>query len=65
MQQRIFRKVCQKVVSDFTKCLKQVARCLAHEKEVGCGEMRMLRWMCEVTKLDGIWNERIIEGQRK
>ena len=28
-------------------------------EEVGCGEMRMLRWMSEVTKLDRIRNERI------
>ena len=29
----------------------------AHEKKLEVAEMRMLRWMCEVTKLDKIRNE--------
>ena len=31
----------------------------AQEKKLKVAEMRMLRWMCEVTKLDKIRNERI------
>ena len=31
----------------------------AQEKKLEVAEMRMLRWMCRVTKLDNIRNERI------
>ena len=31
----------------------------AQEKKLDVAEMRMLRWMSGVTKLDRIWNERI------
>ena len=31
----------------------------AQEKKLEVAEMRMLRWMCRVTKLDKIRNERI------
>ena len=33
------------------------------EKKLDVAEMRMLRWMIAVTKVDRIWNERI--RQRK
>ena len=33
----------------------------AQEKKLDVAEMRMLRWMSGVTKLDGIRNERIRE----
>ena len=36
----------------------------AQENKLEVAEMRMLRWMCRVTKLDKIRNERI-RGQRK
>ena len=36
----------------------------AQEKKLGVAEMRMLRWMSGVTKLDRIWNE-IIRGTTK
>ena len=36
----------------------------AQEKKLDVVAMRMLRWMCCVTKLDSIKNERI-RGQRK
>ncbi len=36
----------------------------AQEKKLEVAEMRMLRWMCGVTKLDEIRNERI-RGTRK
>ena len=38
-----------------TRALKK-----AHENKLEVVEMRMLRWMCGVTKLDKIRNERII-----
>ena len=31
----------------------------AHEKKIEVAEMRMLRWMCDVMKLDKVRNERI------
>ncbi|XP_063600550.1 uncharacterized protein LOC134776733 [Penaeus indicus] len=31
----------------------------SQEKKLDVFEMKMLRWMCGVTKLDKIWNERI------
>ncbi len=37
----------------------------AHEKKLDVAEMRMLRWMSGVTKMDRIRNERIIEGRQK
>ena len=37
----------------------------AQEKKLDVAEMRMLRWMSGVTKLDRIRNERIRSGQRR
>ena len=58
--QRESRPLCKNVVRPAmmygaeTWALKK-----AQEKELDAEEMRMLRWMCGVTKLDRIRNERI------
>ena len=43
--------------SNDVRCRKKVKK--AHEKKLDVAEMRMLRWMSGVTKMDRIRNERI------